>query len=426
MLDIKLIREKPEDVAKAIARKGADPRLIDDVLRLDHERRAKLAELEKAQSELNVRSGEIAKLHGQQKIEAVNEASHYSEKVKELKPEVDRLSNEYHRLMLLVPNPPAADVIDGESDKDNTVNRRWGEPTKFDFKPLDHVELGEKLDLIDISRAAKVAGSRFYFLKNEAALLEFALIRYTLDILTAEGFIPMIPPVLLNRETMMGAGYLPAGEEEIYKTQDENYLAGTSEQPLAGYHANEIIEEKVLPLRYAGFSTCFRREAGSYGKDVRGIFRVHQFDKVEMFSYTTPAQSAKEHDRLVSLEEKIVRGLKLPYQVINISTGDLGAPAAKKFDIETWLPGENRYRETHSCSNCTDFQARRLNIRYRNSESKIEVLHTLNGTAVAIGRILIAIMENYQSFDRAQDKHYIKVPEVLQKYVGFDCVKPRV
>jgi len=228
----------------------------------------------------------------------------------------------------------------------------------------------------------------------------------------------MIPPVLLSRETMTGAGYLPAGEEEIYRTQDDLFLAGTSEQPLVGYHKDEIIEEKKLPLRYVGFSTCFRREAGSHGKDVRGILRAHQFDKVEMFSFTTPKDSAKEHEYLVGLEEKIVQGLKIPYQIIDICAGDLGAPAAKKYDLECWMPGENNYRETHSCSNCTDFQARRLNIRYRGKGGKVAILHTLNGTAVAIGRMLIAIMENNQEKNGS-----IKVPEVLHEYLPFKEIK---
>ncbi len=418
MIDIKLIRDNPEELKKKIARKGADPNLVDEAAAIDKRRRELLVELEQSQSELNKRSEEIAKLHGQQKIDAINEASHYSEKVKKAKPEIDELNVEFRKVMLQIPNPPEDDVIDGEFDKDNTVNRKWGEPTKFDFTPLDHVDLGTKLDLIDIERAGKIAGSRFYFLKREAALLEFALVQYVFDILTKEGFIPMVPPVLLNRATVEGAGYIPGGEDEIYRTQDGTYLAGTSEQPLAGYHMNEILNEKDLPLRYAGFSSCFRREAGSYGKDVRGILRVHQFDKVEMFSYVKPEDSKKEHEYLVSLEEKIVQGLRIPYQVVNICSGDLGAPASKKFDIECWMPGEDKYRETHSCSNCTDFQARRLNEKYRDKNGKVEFIHTLNGTAVAIGRTLIAIMENYQQKDGS-----IKVPEVLQEYVGFEVIK---
>ncbi|PIU24098.1 serine--tRNA ligase [Candidatus Berkelbacteria bacterium CG08_land_8_20_14_0_20_39_8] len=418
MLDIEQIRTKTEEIKKAIARKGADPALIDEVILIDRNRRRVLSELERAQSELNKYSKDIAKFHGQQKIDAINEASSWSAKVKDLKPETDQAQKEFTEIMLAIPNPPADDVMDGASDKDNKVNRTVGELPKFSFKPQDHVELGEKLDLIDIERAGKISGSRFYFLKNELVQLEFALIQYALEILTAEKFTPMIPPILLNRETMTGAGYLPAGEDEIYKTQDDLFLAGTSEQPLAGYHSGEIVDEKNLPLRYTGFSSCFRREAGSHGKDVRGILRAHQFDKIEMFSFCTPKDSEKEHEYLVSLEEKIVSGLGLPYQIIDICAGDLGAPAVKKYDIETWMPGQNQYRETHSCSNCSDFQARRLNIRFRDKDGKVSPLHTLNGTAIAIGRMLIAIMENGQQKDGS-----IKIPEVLHKFLNFKEIK---
>jgi seryl-tRNA synthetase len=417
MLDIKRIRENPEAIKEGIKKKGADPKLIDELILIDRNRRRLQTDYEKAQSELNSISKEIAQLHGQQKIDAINRAANFSDRIRKIKPELEQAEKEYLDCAYQIPNPPEEDVILGQSDKDNTVNRKVGEPPKFDFQPSDHVDLGQKYDLIDIERGVKIAGSRSYFIKNELVILEFALVQYVFDILTKEGFVPMIPPVLLNRQTVAGAGYLPAGEDEIYKTQDDSYLAGTAEQPLAGYHQGEIIEADRLPLRYAGFSSCFRREAGSYGKDVRGILRVHQFDKVEMFSFTKPADSEKEHEYLVTLEEKIVKGLKIPYQIVNICTGDLGAPASKKFDIECYLPGEDRYRETHSCSNCTDFQSRRLNIRYRDHDGKVDFLHTLNGTAVAIGRMLIAIIENYQKEDK------IVVPEVLQKWSGFGEIR---
>ena len=418
MLDIKLIRENPEEYKRKIARKGGKAELVDEVILLDRNRRRVMSELERAQSELNLVSKDIASLMGQKKIDAINKASMYSERVRKLKPESDQANKEYMEAMYLIPNPPLDDVIDGKSDKDNTPNRTWGEIPKFKFEIKDHVDLGLSLDLIDIERAAKISGSRFYFLKNELALLEFALIQYAFSILVKEGFIPMVPPILLNKDIMEGAGYIPGGEDEIYKTQDDTYLAGTAEQPLAGYHKDEILDEKQLPLRYVGFSSCFRREAGSYGKDTRGILRVHQFDKVEMFSYVTPKDSEKEHEYLVGLEEKLMQGLKIPYQVVNICAGDLGAPAVKKFDIEAWMPGENKYRETHSCSNCTDFQSRRLNIRYRDKTGKVDYLHTLNGTAFSIGRPLIAIMENCQQKDGS-----ILVPEALQPYVGFKQIK---
>lgn len=414
MIDIKILRENPKKIKEGIAKKGADSTLVDKILEADSKRCESLVELEDAQSQLNKFSKEIAELHGQQKIDSIKEAGNFSEKVSLLKPKVAELEEEFKKNLLLLPNPPAPDVLDGASDKDNTTNRTWGEPTKFDFEALDYFELTKKHDLLDIERGVKVAGSRSYYLKRELALLEFAIVQYALEVLTAEGFVPMVTPVLLNRKIMEGSGYIPQGEDEIYKTQDDTYLAGTAEQPLAGYHMDDIILEKALPLRYVGFSSCFRREAGSYGKDVKGILRVHQFDKVEMFSYTTPEESAKEHEYLVSLEEKLMQGLKIPYQVVNICAGDLGAPAAKKYDIEAWMPSENKYRETHSCSNCTDFQARRLNIRYKNNEDKIEFVHTLNGTAFAIPRLLIAIIENFQQKDGS-----IEIPEVLHKYLSF-------
>jgi seryl-tRNA synthetase len=419
MLDIKVIRENPEEIKRKIVRKGADGELIDNIIALDERRRELILKIEESQSELNKRSKEIAMFHGQQKIDAINEAGSISEKIKELKPELDKIVEEYKKTMLQIPNPPADDVEDGASDKENTTNRLWGKPTEFDFKILDNVELGEKLDVVDVERAVKISGSRFFFIKGDLAILEMSLFRYAVDLLVAEGFTLMIPPVMLNRAIMEGAGYIPGGEDEIYRTQDDQYLAATAEQPLAGYHMDETLNEKDLPLRYVGVSTCFRREAGSHGKDVRGILRGHQFNKVEMFVYTTPEKSEAEHEYLVSLEEKLMQGLGLPYEVSNICAGDLGAPAVKKFDIQAWMPSEGKYRETHSCSNCTDYQARRLNIRYKNKEGQTDFVHTLNGTGFS-ERPLIAILENYQQKDGS-----VKVPEILQKYTGFKVMKPK-
>lgn len=419
MLDIKVIRENPEEIKRKIVRKGAKGELIDNIIALDERRRELILKIEESQSELNKRSKDIAMLHGQQKIDAINEAGSISEKIKELKPELDKIVEDYKKTMLQIPNPPSDDVEDGASDKENSTNRIWGKPTEFDFKILDNVQLGEKLDVVDIERAVKISGSRFFFIKGDLAILELSLFRYAVDLLVAEGFTLMIPPVMLNRAIMEGAGYIPGGEDEIYRTQDDQYLAATAEQPLAGYHMDETLNEKDLPLRYVGISTCFRREAGSHGKDVRGILRGHQFNKVEMFVYTTPEKSEEEHEYLVSLEEKLMQGLGLPYEVSNICAGDLGAPASKKFDIQAWIPSEGKYRETHSCSNCTDYQARRLNIRYKNKEGKTDFVHTLNGTGFS-ERPLIAIMENYQQKDGS-----IKVPEILQKYTGLKVMKPK-
>jgi len=293
--------------------------------------------------------------------------------------------------------------------------KKVGKRPEFDFKPKDYLEIAEELDLIDIKRAAKVSGTRFGYLKNEAVLLEFALINLALGTLIKEGFAPVIPPVMLKPEMARGTGYFEAVDlkEAYYLPKDKLFLIGTSEQSLLTMHANEIFEEKELPKRYLGFSSCFRREAGSYGKDTRGIFRVHQFDKVEMFSFSKPDDSKKEHQFFLKIEEDLMKKLALPYQVVNICTGDLGFPAAAKYDIETWLPGQGKYRETHSTSNCTDFQARRLNIRYRDKNGKLNFVHTVNGTAFAIPRPLIAIIENYQQKDGS-----VKIPQVLQKYMA--------
>ena len=309
----------------------------------------------------------------------------------------------------------------GKDDSQNVVAKQIGHKPKFLFsKPKDYMNLGESLNLIDTERAGKVAGARFGYIKGGLALLEFALINLVIDTVKKENFVPVIPPVLLKDEMARGTGYFEAADEKeaYYLSEDKMYLAGTSEQPLVSMHAGEILEEKSLPLRYVGFSTCFRREAGSYGKDTKGILRVHQFDKLEMVIFSKQEDSKKEHELILSIEEKLMKALDLPYQVINICTGDLGRPAAKKYDIETWLPSEGKYRETHSCSNCTDFQARRLNIRYKDKAGKMQFAHTLNGTAFAIGRILIMIMENYQQKDGS-----IKVPKALQKYCGFKLIK---
>ncbi|HVL91324.1 MAG TPA: serine--tRNA ligase, partial [Actinomycetota bacterium] len=281
------------------------------------------------------------------------------------------------------------------------------------------LQIGETLDMIDVERGARTSGSRFAYIKGQLALLEFALVRYAMGTLVDKGFTPVVPPVLVRREAMEGTGFLPTDEAQIYKLpEDDLYLVGTSEVPLAALHQDEYLPVEALPLRYAGFSTCFRREAGTYGKDTRGIFRVHQFDKVEMFSFTTPEQSWEEHEFLLSVEEGILKELQIPYRVMNIAAGDLGQPAAKKYDVEAWMPGQAAYREVTSCSNCTDYQARRLNCRIK-TESGPQFVHTLNGTAIAVGRMLIAIMENNQREDGS-----VHVPHVLVPYAGFELLGP--
>ena len=299
------------------------------------------------------------------------------------------------------------------------------EPTKFTFIPKDHVVLGEALDLIDIKRAAKVSGTRFAYLKNEGALLEFALVQLVLEVLTSEGFTPIIPPVLIHKEITEGLGYWQAGgNEDYYNLNDpeekkELYLVGTAEHSIVPMHKDEIFQKKELPKRYVGFSSAFRREAGSYGKDTRGILRVHQFDKVEMVSFVTEEDDDKEHEYLLSLEEKLFQLLEIPYQVVKMCTGDLGFPIARKYDIEAWMPGQGKYREVTSTSTTTDFQARRLNIKYQDGNEK-KYSHILNGTAFAIGRTIIAILENYQQEDGS-----VVVPEALRKYVGKSVIKPK-
>ena len=401
MLDIKFIRDNLEKVKEGCRRKKAEVDL-ERLLELDGERRELMGKIEALKAERNKC--------------ATSEVEHLKEikkEIKELEPRLDAVKKEFDKLMRQVPNLPFDDVIEGASDKDNKVLREEREKRKFDFKPKDYLEIAEKLDIVDVARAAKVSGTRFGYLKGEAVLMEFALIQLALEVLGKEGFIPVIPPVLLKDAPMRGMGYLDRGADEVYHLEkDDLYLTGTSEQPIGAMHSGEIFEEKDLPKRYVGFSTCFRREAGAYGKDTKGILRVHQFDKVEMFSFCHPDKSKDEHNLIFSLEEKLMKMLEIPYRVIDICSGDLGDPAAKKWDIEAWMPGQGKYRETHSASNCTDWQARRLNIRYRGKEGT-EFVHTLNGTAFAMGRILIAIIENYQKKDGG-----IVVPEVLRKFMG--------
>jgi len=415
MLDINFIREYPDKVKKACKDKNIQIS-VDLILDLDKEKRQLLTEIENLKAEQN----KISRGGKDNKV-LIGQAKEIKEKIKSLEPNLERIDLELKDLLLQLPNIPFDDVPVGKDDSENVIVRQVGrKPVYLRFKPKDYMELGENMNLIDTERAGKVAGSRFGYLKKELPMLEFALIKLVMDTVIKEGFIPVIPPVMLKNQMARGTGYFEAADEKeaYYLPQDDMYLAGTSEQSLVSMHANEILEEKNLPIRYVGFSTCFRREAGSYGKDTRGILRVHQFDKLEMVIFSKPEDSKKEHELLLSIEEKLMKALKLPYQVINICTGDLGRPAAKKYDIETWLPSEKKYRETHSCSNCTDFQARRLNIRYKDKNNKINFVHTLNGTAFAIGRILIMIMENYQQKDGS-----IKVPKVLQKYAGIKKIQ---
>ena len=407
-MDMKYIKENKREVEKGIKAKGFD---IDVNLILDFDEQNR--GLEKEIENLNIERKKAANKKD------IKKGKEIKIELNELESEKKVASEKLEELLKKLPNLPLPEVPIGKDETENKVLREVGEKPKFfargeNFNPKDYLILNEKLGWIDTERAGKAAGSRFGYLLRDAVDLEFALVRLAFDTLRKESFIPIIPPIFLKPEAMRGMGYLDYNEDEVYHLEkDDLYLIGTSEQTIGAMHMNEILSEKQLPLRYVGFSSCFRREAGSYGKDTKGILRVHQFDKVEMFSFARPEDSKKEHELLLSMEEKLMKALELPYRVLQICTGDLGIQAANKYDIEVWLPGQNQYRETHSTSNDTDFQSRRLNIRYKNSKTgKNELVHTLNGTVFAMGRTIIAIMENYQQKDGT-----IKIPNVLEKYI---------
>jgi seryl-tRNA synthetase len=332
---------------------------------------------------------------------------------KKLEEELAAVEERIEAVLPAVPNLPDPDVPEGETEEDAEVLREVGKRDDFDFEPRDHLELGVALELIDVERAAATSGARFAYLKRELVLVELALVQLAMKTLAERGFVPVIPPVLVREEALFSTGFLPTDRAQIYEIEgDDLYLVGTSEVSLAALHADEILAEGSLPIRYAGFSTCFRREAGAAGRDTRGIFRVHQFDKVEMYAFTHPDRSKEEHEQLLEIQEQILHELEIPYRVVNIAAGDLGASAAKKYDCEAWLPGQGRYREITSCSNTTDYQARRLRCRFRpQGDGSPRPVHTLNGTAVAVGRTLIAIMENHQRADGS-----IGIPEALHPF----------
>jgi seryl-tRNA synthetase len=412
VLDVKAIREDPETFRAALARRNL-AEAVDRILEADRRRRELTQRVEELRAEQNRASKEIGRTEGDRKRELIAEVSKVSSELNELEPQLEGAEFELNELLAVTPNTPHPSAPDGFTDEDAAEVRRSGEPPSFGFEPKDHAELGTRLGVLDIDRGARTSGSRFVYLLGDLVFVEFALVRHALDILAARDFTAVIPPVLVREEAMYGTGFLPTDEVNIYVTrEDELYLVGTSEVPLAAFHMGEILEESSLPVRYAGFSTCFRREAGSYGKDLGGMFRVHQFDKVEMFSFARPEDSWDEHELMVGIEEEIVGNLEIPYRVVNIAAGDLGGSAAKKYDIEAWLPGQDRYRELTSCSNCTDYQARRLQTRVRRTDGSIEVLHTLNGTATAIGRTLIAILENFQQPDGS-----VILPKALHQYL---------
>lgn len=403
MIDIKYLRENKKKVIDSVKAKGFDVN-IDSALELDDKRNV----LRKQIEELNVERKKNAETKN------VENGKKIKKELLKLEAEEGIINEQINNIFKKLPNLPLTKVPIGKDETENIVLREVGPKPEFNFTPADYMTLGEKLGWIDTERAGKAIGSRFGYLLRDAVDLEFALVRFAFDILKKESFIPIVPPVFLRPEAMHGMGYLDYNEDEIYHLEKDNlYLIGTSEQAIGAMHMNEIFDEKELPLRYIGFSSCFRREAGSYGKDTKGILRVHQFDKIEMFSFAKPEDSLKEHEFLLFMEEKLMKALEIPYRVLQICIGDLGFQAANKYDVEAWLPGQNQYRETHSTSNDTDFQSRRLSIKYKNPETgKNEYVHTLNGTAFAIGRMIIAIMENYQQADGT-----IKIPPVLEGYL---------
>jgi seryl-tRNA synthetase len=411
MLDLRALREDPERFRVGLARRGAADRL-DRLLELDAEQRALKVQVEELRAEQNRISKETGRAALEERAKLVEEGRHIAAKLGDLEPDLERTTGYLEELLAELPNLPDDSVPDGETEEDNEVLRTHGEPPSFDFEVRDHVALGESLRMIDVERGVRTSGSRFYYLTGAAVGLQFALLQYGLAFADRHGLFPMWTPALVRREAMYGTGFLPTDEAQIYVVrEDDLYLIGTAEVTVASYHAGEILEAASLPIRYLGYSTCFRREAGTYGKDTRGVFRVHQFDKLEMFSFVSPDASRDEHERLLAIEEEWVQSLELSYRVVNVCIGELGASAAKKYDIEAWFPGQETYREVTSTSNTTDYQARRLGVRMRGEGGNTPV-HTLNGTLCAISRTIICLMENHQQADGS-----IRVPEALHPYL---------
>ena len=414
MLDLKAIRSDPERFKQALARRGAAEK-VDELLALDARRRELLPEVENAQAERKTLSKQIGekKQAGEEAEQLMATVQGLKQTIESGKEELEQVDAKLGEMALSLPNVPDPDAPEGMTEGDAVVVREVGEPPEFDFEPKDHLEIGTELDLIDMEAAARLSGSRFAYLKGDLVLLELALVRFVIELVRAEGHEPVVPPVLVREEALEGTGFLPGDRDQIYEIpKDELFLTGTSEVALAGLHADQILDAAALPLRYCAFSTCFRREAGAAGRDTRGIFRVHQFDKVEMFSFVEPETSRDEHERLLAIEERILSELEIPYRVVNVAVGDLGDPAAKKYDCEAWIPSQERYRELTSCSNTTDYQARRLGARIRPAEGEApQPVHTLNGTACAVGRTIIALMENRQESDGS-----FTLPKTLHPY----------
>ncbi len=416
MIDVGILRENPEVLTAALNRRGVEFD-VPALAALDVDRRSARVEAEEMRSRQKEVGKSIATLGGDEKATAIAEAGELANRYKTRLAGADDLDQRFMDQWVTLPNLADDTAAEGFEEEDSIEITRWGEPRVFDFEIKDHVDLGDALGIIDMERATKISGSRFGMLKGRLALLEMAMVRWAMDQLDGHGFTPVLPPVLVREQALFGTGIFPAERDQVYSVEEDDlYLVGTSEVPLVAMHGDEIMESADLPVRYAGFSTCFRVEAGTYGKDTRGMFRVHQFDKVEMFSFVHPDRSREEHDFLLAREEELVQALEIPYRVVNVAVGDLGAPAAKKYDIEAWFPGQERYREITSTSNTTDYQSRRLKIRFKDDDGRNRLVHTLNGTAIT-GRALIALVENHQQADGT-----VVIPEALRAYTGFDVL----
>ncbi len=408
MLDIKFIRDNVDIVKEGVRNKNYDDQIVDQLLEKDSEKRKIQTKVETLKGEKNKLGPEQAERGKEIKLEL----KELEEKLKQEEVSLNDLLNE-------IPNIPLKGVPVGKGEEGNVEIKKWGEPRKFDFVPNNHLDIGKKLGILDFETGSKVAGSQFYYLYGDGALLELALVQYAFNLLSKEGFTPVITPDVAKSRYYLGTGYSPRGKEaQTYKIEGEDLgLIATAEVTLAGKHADEILSQSILPIKYVGYSHCFRREAGSYGKYSKGLYRVHQFTKVEMFIYSTAEDSNKYHEQILSLEEKIYQNLGLPYRVLEMCSGDLGAMAARKFDIEAWMPGRNEYGEVTSTSNCTDYQARNLNIKYKAKDGSTKYVHMLNGTAIATSRTPLAILENYQNEDGT-----VTIPEVLRPIMGKDKI----
>lgn len=427
MLDIQFIRENPDKVKKACENKNLNPEVVDSLLEADRQRRDLIVEVEAFRAERNKINEELKKGRDE---DLIKKSLDLKTQLQDLEPQLRQIESTFDNLMLQVPNIPLNEVPVGKDSGGNVVHKTWGEKPKLGFEPKDHIELGLALDILDLDRGTKVAGFRGYFIKNDGVLLQNAIMMYALDKFVKKGYTPMIPPIVDRRQAFVNSGHFPWGEREGYKlsadeTDPENdyFLAGTAETPLVSYYAGEVINEKDLPVKMVGLSPCFRREVGNYGKDTRGIYRVHEFWKIEqvVICKNDIDESRTWHDTMLEYSEEILQDLGLHYQVLLMCTGDMGEPQAKKYDIETWMPGRDDFGETASDSIMTDFQSRRANIKYRTKEGKLEYVHMLNNTAAPSARLLIAILENYQQEDGS-----IKVPAVLVPYVGKETITSKI